>query len=54
MELSVRLPPEFPLQGVEVKEGKKVGVPESTWRAWMLNVQLVISSQVRLSSACSK
>ena len=46
MELSVRLPPEYPLVGVEVKEGKRVGVPESTWRAWLLNVQLVISSQV--------
>lgn len=47
MEITVRVPPEFPLQAVVVREGKKVGVPEPTWRAWMLNIQLVISSHVR-------
>jgi len=44
MEISIRVPPEFPLAAVEVREGKKVGVPEATWRAWLLNIQLVISS----------
>ena len=48
MEISVRLPPEYPLVAVEVKDGKRIGIPDSTWRAWMLNVQLVITNQVRL------
>lgn len=47
MELQIRLPPNFPLNAVEVREGSRVGVPEATWRAWVLNVQLIISNQVR-------
>lgn len=47
MEIAVRIPPNFPLSPVEVKDVKRIGVPEATWRAWLLNVQLIISQQVR-------
>lgn len=46
MEIAVRIPPNFPLSPVEVKDIKRIGVPEATWRAWLLNVQLIISTQV--------
>lgn len=46
MEIAVRIPPNFPLSPVEVKDVKRIGVPEATWRAWLLNVQLIISTQV--------
>lgn len=47
MEIGIRLPPEFPLVGVEVKDVRKVGVTDAQWRAWLLAVQQVVSAQVR-------
>jgi hypothetical protein len=46
MEIGVRLPVDFPLQAVEVKDIRKVGVTDAQWRAWILNVQQVITTQV--------
>jgi E3 ubiquitin-protein ligase listerin len=51
MEIGVRLPPEFPLKSVEVKDLKRVGVPENKWRGWLLNVQQTITSRVSARSA---
>lgn len=48
MEIGIRLPPDFPLAGVEVKDVRKVGVQDAQWRAWLLAVQQVITTQVRL------
>lgn len=45
MELGIRLPSEFPLQQVEIKDVRKVGVTDSQWRAWLLAVQQVITNQ---------
>ncbi|KAM0747033.1 hypothetical protein T439DRAFT_104716 [Meredithblackwellia eburnea MCA 4105] len=45
MEISIRLPPEFPLQQVEVKDVRKVGVKDDQWRAWLLAIQQVITTQ---------
>jgi hypothetical protein len=39
LEIGVRLPVNFPLQGVEVRDLKRVGVAESKWRGWLFNVQ---------------
>jgi hypothetical protein len=49
MEIGVRLPPEFPLRSVEVKDLKRVGVPENKWRGWLLNVQQTITSRVSIA-----
>lgn len=46
MEISIRLPADFPLKNVEVKEISRVGVTEGKWRGWMLNVQQLIMSRV--------
>ena len=46
MEFTIRIPPEYPLQAVEIKELKRVGVSENIWRAWILAVQQVITSGV--------
>lgn len=48
MEILVRVPESFPLFGVEVKEVRKVGVVDKVWRAWLLGVQQVITTQVCL------
>ena len=46
MEIGVRVPNEFPLVGVEVRDVRRVGVSEKQWRAWLLSVQQVITNQV--------
>lgn len=51
MEIGIRLPSEYPLQVVEVKDVKKVGVTDAQWRAWILAVQQVITTQVSPSTS---
>ena len=47
MEIGIRLPAEFPLRGVDVRDLRRVGVPENKWRGWLLSVQQTITSRVR-------
>lgn len=39
MEIVIRIPGDYPLQPVEVLDIRKVGIPDTTWRAWILVVQ---------------
>ncbi|KZT68385.1 hypothetical protein DAEQUDRAFT_727954 [Daedalea quercina L-15889] len=41
--LTVKLPSDYPLHGIEIRDNKPVGVPEDRWRAWMLGIQQIIS-----------
>lgn len=45
MEIGIRLPAEFPLRGVEIRDLKRVGVPENKWRGWLMSVQQTITSR---------
>lgn len=45
MEIGIRLPAEFPLKGVEIRDLKRVGVPENKWRGWLMSVQQTITSR---------
>lgn len=45
MEMGVKLPQLFPLEPVEIRNIRRVGVNERQWRAWLLAVQQVIGSQ---------
>ncbi|KAK4688698.1 E3 ubiquitin-protein ligase listerin, partial [Tremellales sp. Uapishka_1] len=45
MEIGIRLPAEFPLRGVDVRDLKRVGVPENKWRGWLMSVQQTITSR---------
>lgn len=47
MEIAVRLPSEYPLKPVEVKDIRRVGVDERKWKAWLLAVQQVVTNRVR-------
>lgn len=38
LELTLRLPADWPLHGIEVRDEKRVGVQEERWRAWVLGV----------------
>ncbi|ORX38482.1 hypothetical protein BD324DRAFT_607949 [Kockovaella imperatae] len=45
MEIGIRLPAEFPLRGVDVRDLRRVGVPENKWRGWLMSVQQTITSR---------
>ncbi|KAI0360435.1 hypothetical protein OH77DRAFT_1418351 [Trametes cingulata] len=43
LELTVKLPSDWPLHTIEVKDSKHVGVPDDRWRAWELGVQQILT-----------
>jgi hypothetical protein len=45
MEIGIKIPHDYPLHGVEVRDIRRVGVSEAQWRAWLLGVQQLIVSQ---------
>lgn len=49
LELTLKLPSDWPLHNIEIKDLKKVGVLEDRWRAWVLGVQQIIWSQVSVA-----
>ena len=46
LEIRIRIPSDWPLHKVEVKDVKRVGVDENRWRAWVLGVQQTIWAHV--------
>lgn len=50
MEIGVRLPAEYPLRAVEVRDIRRVGVRDNLWRKWLFAVQQVVTSQVWTSA----
>ncbi|EIN09055.1 hypothetical protein PUNSTDRAFT_102600 [Punctularia strigosozonata HHB-11173 SS5] len=38
LELTLKLPSDWPLHGVEIKDEKRIGVLEDRWRSWVLGV----------------
>lgn len=46
LELTIRLPSDYPLSPIEIRDSKRIGVSENTWRAWMFAVQQTISGGV--------
>ncbi|TFK22367.1 hypothetical protein FA15DRAFT_681687 [Coprinopsis marcescibilis] len=42
LELRLKIPVDWPLHRIEVKDEKRVGVDENRWRAWVLGVQQTI------------
>lgn len=53
LEMTLKMPSDWPLHTVEIKDLKKVGVLEDRWRAWVLGVQQIIWSQVITISGMS-
>lgn len=46
LELRLRIPSDWPLHKMEVRDEKRVGVDENRWRAWVLGVQQTIWTHV--------
>ncbi|GLB39355.1 putative ring finger [Lyophyllum shimeji] len=44
LEIKLKIPVDWPLHKIEVKDLKRVGVDENRWRAWILAVQQIIWS----------
>lgn len=53
MELTIRLPSDYPLSQVELNL-KRVAVSDATYRAWLLGVQQVVTSGVGLSTSSTQ
>jgi hypothetical protein len=47
LEITLKMPVDWPLHAIEIKDTKKVGVLEERWRSWIFGVQQIIWSQVR-------
>ncbi|KDQ60057.1 hypothetical protein JAAARDRAFT_32435 [Jaapia argillacea MUCL 33604] len=45
LEITIKLPSDWPLHRVEVRDSKRVGVEENRWRAWVLGVHQIMWSQ---------
>ena len=52
LEIKFKIPVDWPLHRVEVKDVKVVGVEEKKWRAWVLGVQQTLYAHVSLSCFC--
>ncbi|KAG6865555.1 hypothetical protein C0991_001559 [Blastosporella zonata] len=48
LEIKLKIPTDWPLHKIEIKDLKRVGVDENRWRAWILAVQQIIWSHVCL------
>lgn len=47
LEVRLKVPSDWPLHRIEVRDVKRVGVDENRWRAWVLGIQQTIWSHVR-------
>jgi E3 ubiquitin-protein ligase listerin len=46
LEITLKIPNDWPLQRVAVKDSKRIGVSDGRWRGWLLGVQQIVWSQV--------
>lgn len=47
LEVKLKLPSDWPLHPIEIREGGRVGVTEDRWRAWILGMQQILTFRVR-------
>jgi hypothetical protein len=53
MQIAIRLPATYPLEGVKVDGLNRVAVSEKKWTSWLMITQGVITFSVRLPSSCT-
>lgn len=51
IELTIKLPSDWPLHVCEIRSSKPVGVSEERWRTWVLGAQQITTYRVRLLSS---
>ena len=52
LEIRLKLPSDWPLHSIEIKDSKRVGVTEDRWRAWILGVQQILT--FRVGTVCDR
>ncbi|KAF8317156.1 hypothetical protein DL93DRAFT_2055777 [Clavulina sp. PMI_390] len=50
MEMALHLPSDYPLHAIEVKDVARIGVQETKWRTWMLNVHQIAQTGLILDA----
>lgn len=45
LEIAITMPNDYPLRPVEVRDIRKVGISEGTWRAWILGMRQLIAGR---------
>ena len=48
MEIALRIPWDYPLHAIEIKDICRIGVQETKWRMWLLNVNQIAQVRCRL------
>lgn len=48
LEIKFKIPNEWPLKRIEIRDVQKVGVEENRWRGWIFGVQQTIWAHVRI------
>ena len=51
MQIVIRLPPNYPLQGVKVEGINRVAASERKWTGWLMNTQGAMTFDVSYSPA---
>lgn len=46
LEIRIKIPIDYPLHNVEIRDINRVGMEEQRWRGWILAVQQVLTGQV--------
>ena len=54
LEMTLKMPLDWPLHPIEIKDWKMVGVVENRWRAWVMGVQQTIGIHVSFSASISR
>lgn len=47
MEIALHVPSDYPLHSIEVKDVRRVGVQETKWRMWLLNINQIAQASTR-------
>lgn len=50
LELKLKLPTDFPLHTITMRDSNRIGVTEDRWRAWILGIQQILSFRVSSKS----
>ncbi|PWN31235.1 uncharacterized protein FA14DRAFT_193136 [Meira miltonrushii] len=45
LEIAISMPNDYPLRAVEVRDIRKIGISEGTWRAWILGMRQLIAGR---------
>lgn len=45
LEIAISMPNDYPLRPIEIRDLRKIGISEGTWRAWILGIRQLIAGR---------